>query len=69
MKTEYEATFLDINKEELVAKLRSLGATLERQEYMQRRVTLELPKERRDPNTWLRVRDEGEKNNTYLKIS
>lgn len=59
MKTEYEATFLNINKEELIKKLRTLGATLKRSEYLQRRVTLELPREKRDLNIWLRVRDEG----------
>jgi adenylate cyclase class 2 len=59
MKTEYEATFLDIKKRDLTEKLKGLGANLERPEYMQRRVTLELPKEKQDPNTWLRVRDEG----------
>jgi adenylate cyclase class 2 len=59
MKTEYEATFLNINKEDLTEKLKASGGNLERPEYMQRRVTLELPKEKQDLNTWLRVRDEG----------
>lgn len=59
MKTEYEATFLGIDREELTAHLNALGAMLTRPEYVQRRVTLELPKEKQDPNTWLRVRDEG----------
>lgn len=59
MKTEYEATFLNINKEDLTEKLKASGGNLERPEYMQRRVTLDLPKEKQDPNTWLRVRDEG----------
>ncbi|MHB8710346.1 MAG: CYTH domain-containing protein [Minisyncoccota bacterium] len=67
MKTEYEATFLDINREDLTKKLKTLNANLERPEYMQRRVTLELPKEKRDPNTWLRVRDEGDKVTLTLK--
>lgn len=67
MKTEYEATFLGIQKDELIAKLKSLGATLERPEYMQRRVTLELPEGKRVPGTWLRVRDEGDKVTLTLK--
>ncbi len=67
MKTEYEATFLDINKDDLIKKLKTLNANLERPEFMQRRVTLELPKEKQDPNTWLRVRDEGNKVTLTLK--
>lgn len=67
MKIEYEATFINIKKEALVEKLKSVGAILERPEYMQRRVTFELPEEKRDPNTWLRVRDEGDKVTLTLK--
>lgn len=67
MKTEYEATFLDIDRVHLTETLRALGATLEWPEYMQRRVTLELPKEKQNPNTWLRVRDEGDKVTLTLK--
>lgn len=59
MKIEYEATFLNINREHLIERLKTLGSNLEHPELMQRRVTLKLPKEKQDPNTWLRVRDEG----------
>lgn len=67
MQTEYEATFLDIDRAELTKKLRALGAVLERPEYMQRRVTLELPEGKRELHTWLRVRDEGDKITLTLK--
>lgn len=67
MKTEYEATFLDVDRNDLVQKLKMLDANLERPEYMQRRFTLELPREKQDPNTWLRVRDEGGKITLTLK--
>ena len=67
MKTEYEATFLNIDKEILRNKLKEIGAVLERPEYIQKRVTLHLPKEARDDNTWLRVRDEGDKVTLTLK--
>lgn len=67
MNTEYEATFLDIDRAELTKKLRALGAVLERPEYMQRRVTLELPEGKRELHTWLRVRDEGDKITLTLK--
>src|SRR3989338_1506516 len=59
MTTEYEATFVNIEREAFAKALKGAGATLERPEAMQRRVTLELPVEKRDANTWLRVRDEG----------
>jgi adenylate cyclase class 2 len=59
MNTEYEATFLNINKEALVEKLIAFDAELMRPEHLQRRVTFHLPKEKKDSNTWLRVRDEG----------
>lgn len=67
MKIEYEATFLDIDRDGLTSKLTSLGATLEHPEYLQRRVTLELPQEKQDPHTWLRVRDEGGRVTLTLK--
>ena len=67
MKTEYEATFLNINRGIITKKLQEIGATLERPEYMQRRITLELPPGKRNGNTWLRVRDEGDKVTLTLK--
>ncbi len=67
MKIEYEATFLDIDRVVFTDALRKIGATLQSPEYLQRRVTLELPKERRNKNTWLRVRDEGGKITLTLK--
>lgn len=67
MKTEYEATFLNINRSNLTNKLREIGATLEREEYLQRRVTLDLPQEKRNDSIWLRVRDEGDKVTLTLK--
>lgn len=60
MTTEYEATFVNIEREAFVEALKGTGATLTHPEAMQRRVTLELPVEKRDANTWLRVRDEGD---------
>lgn len=67
MKTEYEATFLNIDKADFVNKLKENGAELVRLEYLQKRITLELPKEKQDKNTWLRVRDEGGKITMTLK--
>ena len=67
MTVEYEAKFLDIDKEALVTKLQKEGAILQRAEYLQRRVTFNLPKEKRFDHTWLRVRDEGDKVTLALK--
>ena len=43
MKIEYEATFLDIKKDEMRGKLKQAGAVLARPEFLQKRVTLSLP--------------------------
>lgn len=65
MKIEYEATFVNIDKKTLLEKLKAARASLERPEYVQRRVTLELPVA--EQNTWLRVRDEGDRVTLTLK--
>ncbi|HMO78792.1 MAG TPA: CYTH domain-containing protein [Candidatus Paceibacterota bacterium] len=61
MKTEFEATYLDIDKNEIREKLKSLGAMLLRPEYMQRRNNFDLQKFGRNFWEWARVRDEGDK--------
>lgn len=67
MNTEFEAAFLNINPEIFRKKLREVGADNTREEYLQKRITLELPQEKRSPNTWLRVRNEGDKITFALK--
>lgn len=59
METEYEAKFLNINKDEVRTRLTARGATLKRPEFPQRRWVFELPKEKRSPHVFARVRDEG----------
>ena len=54
MKNEIEAQFLDINKDELRAKLKEMGAKLVKPEVLMRRVVFDL-----GPNMFARVRDEG----------
>ena len=68
MEIEYEATFTNINKEHIRQKLSSIGATLEREEYLQRRTVFNLPKNNEIAGGWLRVRDEGDKITLSLKI-
>ena len=67
METEYEATFLDIDKDEMRQKLKDAGAVLIRPEFLQRRIPFHLPKEKRAKDIWLRVRDEGDKVTLSLK--
>lgn len=68
MDIEYEATFLDVNKDEVRSRLKKAGAELIRPEYLQRRVPFHLPKEKRSRDAWLRVRDEGDKITLSLKV-
>lgn len=68
METEYEATFLNINKDEVRKKLKEVGATLTKPEFLQKRVPFHLPKEKHSLGKFVRVRDEGDKITFSLKI-
>ena len=68
MQIEYEATFENIDKDEMRERLKKAGANLVRAEYISKRVTLNLPKGNEIPNAWLRVRDNGKKITQTLKI-
>jgi adenylate cyclase class 2 len=59
METEIEATFADINVDEIRAKLRDMGATLVQPEILMRRKVYDHPTNKQ--NDWFRVRDEGDK--------
>jgi len=65
---EFEAKFLDVDKDKIRELLKQKGATLIRPEYRQRRFNFHLPKENRLDNAWLRVRDEDDKITLALKI-
>src|SRR3989344_8884044 len=66
---EFEAKFLDIEKERIRTLFGQKGATLIRPEYNQRRFNFHLPKEKRSNDSWLRVRDEGDKITLALKMT
>ncbi len=68
MDIEYEATFVDVDKEIIRGKLKKVGAELVRPEFLQKRKTFELPVGHEIPGGWLRVRDEGDKITLSLKI-
>jgi len=61
MNTEFEATYLDVDKNEIREKLKTLGATLLRPEYKQRRNNFDLQNFGRNFWEWARIRDEGDK--------
>lgn len=67
MDIEYEATFVDVNKDEVRSRLKKAGATLVRPEYLQERINFWLPGRQDSKNSWLRVRDEGDKITMSLK--
>lgn len=68
MKIEYEATFPNINKDEIRERLKKIGAVLVRPEFLQKRTNFHLPKERKNNYSWIRVRDEGDKITLSLKV-
>jgi len=65
METEFEATFPNVDKKEIRSKLKSLGASLKREEFLMKRVTFNLPSNER--GKWIRVRDESGKITVSLK--
>lgn len=67
METEFEAKFLNINKDAMRRRLAEAGAVMVRPEFMQKRVTLGVPGEESVGYTWLRVRDEGDKITMSMK--
>jgi adenylate cyclase, class 2 len=61
MKTEIEAKFLDVDFDEIRAKLTKLGATLEQPMRLMRRYTFDNAYMKRGKDSFVRVRDEGSK--------
>src|SRR3990167_7325271 len=68
MYTEFEATFTNVNKDDVRTRLTKAGAKLVRKEFLQRRVVFNLPKGHEINGGWLRVRDEGNKITMSLKV-
>ena len=67
MNIEYEAKFTNVDKDEIRQRLTTAGAELIRPEYLQKRIPFDLPAERHSKDSWLRVRDEGNKITLSLK--
>jgi adenylate cyclase class 2 len=68
MKIEYEATFPNIDKDEIRERLKKAGAILIRPEFLQKRIPLNLPVGSEISGGFLRVRDEGDKITMTLKV-
>lgn len=69
MKTEFEATFTNVSKDEVRDKLNLASAKLVRPEFLQRRYVFHLPKEHEaGRDGWARVRDEGDKITMSVKV-
>lgn len=68
MNIEYEASFLNVNKDEIRSRLKEAGAKLIKSEFLQKRVVFELPAGHEIPGGWLRVRDEQDKITMSLKV-
>lgn len=68
MKIEYEATFINIDKDEIRERLKNIGAQLARPEFLQKRCTFNLPAGHEINGGWVRVLDTGEKYILTLKI-
>lgn len=65
MKIEFEATFIDVDLDEIRRLLKELGARLVRPETLMKRVVFFPPV--KIEGGWLRVRDEGDKVTMSLK--
>lgn len=68
MNIEYEATFENINKNDIRSKLKNLQAKLVKPEFLQKRAVFDLPKGHEIKGGWLRVRDEGDRITLSLKV-
>lgn len=63
MHTEYEAKFINIDKDDIRSRLRKLGASLIKPEFLQTRRMFHPPDSAKaeDGKKWVRVRDEGDR--------
>lgn len=68
MNIEYEATFLNVDKNKIRNQLREIGAKLIKPNFLQKRVVFSLPQGHEIPGGWLRVRDEQDKITMSLKV-
>lgn len=68
MQIEYEATFTDIDKDEMRTRLKKAGAELLRPEFLQKRINYRFPSGHQQKPGWVRLRDEGDKITLTIKM-
>jgi adenylate cyclase class 2 len=68
MQIEYEATFLNVDKDKVREQLKSAGAVLLKPEILMKRCNFTLPKNNEIAGSWVRVRDEGDAITMSVKI-
>ena len=68
LKVEYEATFSNINVDEMRTKIEQLGGKLLKPKFKQKRTTFNFPKGHEIKGGFIRVRDESGKITMTLKI-
>lgn len=68
MEIEYEATFTNINKDDIRQRMKQIGAILVKPEFLMKRYTFNLPKGSEQKDRFLRVRDEDDKITLSFKI-
>ena len=69
MNIEYEATFINVDKDEIRGRLKKAGASLAYPEFLMKRFVFELPSGHEIEGGWLRVREEADKITMSLKIT
>jgi adenylate cyclase class 2 len=65
---EYEATFANVNKDDIRQRLKEAGAILVKPENLMTRSNFELPSGHEIKGGWLRVRNENDKITMSLKV-
>lgn len=68
MKIEYEATFSNVDKDDIRLRLQKADASLSKAEFLQKRSVFHLPSGNHIEGGWLRVRDEGDKITMSVKV-
>lgn len=68
MRTEYEATFPNIDPEQMRQRLKQCHARLCKPEFLQKRFVFDLPQGQEISGGWLRLRDEGDRITLTLKV-
>lgn len=68
MNIEYEAAFLNVEKDEVRGQLKQAGARMARPEFFQKRVVFHFPEGHEVAGGWARVRDEGDKITMSIKV-